>query len=191
MNSFPVQKSRGLYSARQDAPIFRSNHELRNESIVRSSGLIPTAVSVCLLSHSNDSQRFYRVRRGCALMLHGQTSNPNIMIWIYEISKRIMLKMNSISPFSCLLNNHRLYTAWDVMISTFQFIQSIFQHMYPLLCFDKKAAAFHITGLLDAHNGKNSWCNVAQDTAGFLQAPAFGRISHDEGDLVGSVGCFW
>ena len=43
--------------------------------------------------------------------------------------------------------------------------------------------------MLDAHGSEDGWCNVSEDTRFLSETPALGGVGHDEGNLVGGVGC--
>lgn len=62
------------------------------------------------------------------------------------------------------------------------------QQSQRCLRLDQKTAAGHLLGLLNAHSSQNRGCNISENTAFLLQAPAFGGIGHDEGDFVDGVG---
>lgn len=52
---------------------------------------------------------------------------------------------------------------------------------------DQQAAASHLLGNWQAHGGKHSRGNIAEDSLLLLQTPALGGVGHDEGHLVGGV----
>jgi hypothetical protein len=56
------------------------------------------------------------------------------------------------------------------------------------LTLNQKTVPRHLPWLLQAHSLEDRGGDVTENTVGLLQAPAFGRVGHDEGDFVGCVG---
>lgn len=56
------------------------------------------------------------------------------------------------------------------------------------LTLDQKTASSHLLWLLQAHSLEDRRRDIAEDTVGLLQGPAFGGVGHDEGNFVGCVG---